>query len=413
MKNTKPMEESMRKKWVVISIVSLAMLTTSCGKKEEAVIEKPTLLQGVKIETIKLSPVEEDYEAVGTVRSKTTSVLSSKTVGNILAVHVREGDRVRIGQVLIEIDDRDTQAQLQKAQAGLREVQDVQEEIDQNIRAAESAKEAAEAGRSLAAATFKRYNTLLEQKSVSPQEFDEVQAKLKVAEAEVDRAERMLQALKAKKSQVLAKTEQVKADITSTQVYVDYGRILSPINGIVTSKQAEIGLLAAPGVPLLTLEDNSSYRLEVSVEDSMLKKIRLDTPVRISIDALEPQEFSSRVTEVVPASDPGSRSFMVKIDLFVGKGGPISQPVLRSGLFGKAHFPIGQKQILKVPQKAILQSGQLVGVFTVDPSNILRLRLIKTGKQYGDQMEVLSGLNDGDRIVVEGMERVKEGDRVQ
>jgi len=413
MKNTKPMEESMRKKWVVISIVSLAMLTTSCGKKEEAVIEKPTLLQGVKIETIKLSPVEEDYEAVGTVRSKTTSVLSSKTVGNILVVHVREGDRVRIGQVLIEIDDRDTRAQLQKAQAGLREVQDVQEEIDQNIRAAESAKEAAEAGRSLAAATFKRYNTLLEQKSVSPQEFDEVQAKLKVAEAEVDRAERMLQALKAKKSQVLAKTEQVKADITSTQVYVDYGRILSPINGIVTSKQAEIGLLAAPGVPLLTLEDNSSYRLEVSVEDSMLKKIRLDTPVRISIDALGPQELSSRVTEVVPASDPGSRSFTVKIDLFVGKVGSIGQPGLRSGLFGKAHFPIGQKQLLKVPQKAILQSGQLVGVFIVDSSNILRLRLIKTGKQYGDEMEVLSGLNDGDRIVVEGIERVKEGDRVQ
>ncbi|MBP1699899.1 MAG: Secretion protein HlyD, partial [Deltaproteobacteria bacterium] len=109
----------------------------------------------------------------------------------------------------------------------------------------------------------------------------------------------------------------------------------------------------------------------------------------------------------------GSRSFTVKIDLFVGRRGSVGQPDLRSGLFGKAHFPIGQKQILKVPQKAILQSGQLVGVFTVDSSITLRLRLIKTGKQYGDQMEVLSGLNDGDRIVVEGMEKVKEGDRVQ
>ena len=207
-------------------------------------------------------------------------------MGNILAVHVREGDRVRTGQLLIEMDDRDTRAQLQKAQAGLREVQDAQEEMDQNIRAAESARDAAEAGRSLALATFNRYKALLEQKSVSQQEFDEVQAKLKVAEAEVDRAGRMLQALMAKKSQVLAKQEQVKADITSAQVYVGYSRILSPMNGIVTSKQAEIGLLAAPGVPLLTLEDNSHYRLEVSVEDSMLRKIRLGTPVRISIDAL-------------------------------------------------------------------------------------------------------------------------------
>jgi len=319
------MEESMRKEWVIISIITLAIMIVSCGKKEEAVIEKPTTLQDVKIETITLSPVQEDYEAVGTVRSKTTSVLSSKTVGNILAVHVREGDRVQMAQLLIEIDDRDTQAQLQKAQAGLREVRDAEEEIDQNIYAAESARQAAEAGRSLAAATFKRYSTLLEQKSVSQQEFDEVQAKLRVAEAEVDRADRMLQALKAKKSQVLAKAEQVKADMASAQVYVGYSRILSPINGVVTSKQAEIGLLAAPGVPLLTLEDDSRYRLEVSVEDSMLNKIRLDTPVRIFIDALGPQEFSSRVTEIVPVSDPGSRSFTVKIDFFDGKGGAIGR----------------------------------------------------------------------------------------
>jgi len=403
----------MRKKWVVISIVSLAIMITSCGKKEEAITEKPTTVQGMKIETIKLSPVEEYYEAVGTVSSKTTSVLSSKTVGNILAVHVREGDRVRTGQLLIEIDDRDSRALLQKAQAGLREVQEALEEMDQNIRAAESARDATEAGRSLAVATFDRYKALLEEKSVSQQEFDEVQAKLKVAEAEVNRAGRMLQALTAKKSQVLAKMEQVKADISSAQVYLGYTRILSPINGIVTSKQAEIGLLAAPGVPLLTLQDNSRYRLEVSVEDSMLKKIRLDTPVRISIDALGSQEFSSRVTEIVPASDPGTRTATVKIDLFDEKGTSIGQPVLRSGFFGKAHFPVGQKQLLKISQKAILHRGQLVSVLIVDSSNVLRLRLIKTGKQYGDQMEVLSGLNVGDRILVEGVERVKEGDRVQ
>ena len=197
----------------------------------------------------------------------------------------------------------------------------------QNLR-----KEAAEAGRSLALATFNRYKALLEQRSVSQQEFDEVQAKLKVAEAEVDRAGRMLQALLAKKNQVHAKQEQVKADITGAQVYVGYSRILSPMNGIVVSKQAEVGLLAAPGVPLLTLEDHSHYRLEVSVEDSMLRKIRLGTPVQISIDALGPQEFSSQVTEIVPASDPASRSSTVKIDLFDGKGrsGESAGPSLRS-----------------------------------------------------------------------------------
>jgi RND family efflux transporter MFP subunit len=223
----------------------------------------------------------------------------------------------------------------------------------------------------------------------------------------------MLQALVAKKNQVLAKMEQARADVTSAQIYVGYSRITSPIHGVVVSKQAEIGLLAAPGVPLMTLEDNSLYRLEVSVEDSMLKQIRLGTPSRISIDALGLKEFSGRVTEIVPASDPGSRSSTVKIDLSEVKGDSGSRTLLRSGLYGRAGFPIGQKQILKVPLKAVLQHGQLVSVFVVDSSQVLHLRLIKTGKQYGDQLEVLSGLNDGDRIVVEGIERVREGDRVE
>jgi multidrug efflux system membrane fusion protein len=409
------MEESMRIKWVVISIVSLAMMIASCGKKEEAVIEKsaPLPIQGVKVETVNASPVAEEYEAVGTIRSKTTTVLSSKIMGNILAVHVHEGDHVRIGQLLIEIDDRDSRAQLQKAQAGLREVQDALGEMDQNIRAAESGKEAAEAGKALASATFNRYKALLEQRSVSQQEFDEVQAKLRIAEAEVDRAGRVIEALGAKKSQVLAKVEQAKADIAGAQVHVGYGRITSPTNGIVVSKQAEVGLLASPGVPLLVLEDPSHYRLEVSVEESIVKKIRLGTAAQVSIDALGPRKLSGEVAEIVPISDPASRSSTAKMDLFDEKGKIDSVPGLRSGLYGKARFNVGQKQTIQIPQKAILQRGQLVSVLIVDPSDVVRLRLIKTGKTYGEQTEVLSGINDGDRILVEGLEKAKEGDRVQ
>ena len=405
----------MRRIEIVISLILLTAMIVCCGKKEEAVGHKsaPVSIQDVKIETVKVSPVAEIYEAVGTVRSKTTTVLSSKTMGNILAVHVREGDRVQTGQLLIEIDDRDTQAQLQKAQAGLREVQDALVEIEQNIRAAESGKEAAEAGKILALATFNRYKALLEQRSVSQQEFDEAQAKLKVADAEVDRAGSMLQALSAKKNQMLARMEQVKADIASAQIYVGYGQITSPMNGIVVSKQAEVGRLAAPGVPLLTLEDPFRYRLEVAVEESMLKKIRVGTPVKISIDALGPKEHPAKVTEVIPISDPASRSFTVKIDLPDGQGRSGSRLALRSGLYGKARFSVGQIQAIQVPQKAILHQGQLVGVFVVDSSNAVHLRLIKTGKPYGDQTEVLSGINDGDRIIVEGMEKVKEGDRVE
>jgi membrane fusion protein, multidrug efflux system len=408
-------EEVMRRNRIVsvvlLSVVVIFSGLTSCGKKEEKAFEKSAPVQGLKTEVVKSGPVDEDYEAMGTVRSKTTSVLSSKNTGHILAIRAREGDRVRKGQLLAEIDDRDTQAQLRKAQAGLREVNDALQEIEENIRAAEAAVDAAEAGKVLAIATFERYKALLERASISRQQFDEVQAKLKISEAEKSRAEKTLEAVISRKNQVKARMDQAKEDLIAAQVYVGYSRILSPINGIVASKQADIGVLAAPGVALFTIEDDSHYRLEVSVEDSILKRIRVDAPVRICIDALGPEKVLSRIGEIVPASDPGSRSSIIKLDL-AGMKENAGLPILRSGLYGKACFPVGQKQNLRIPQKAVLNQGQLTGVYVVDPSSVVRLRLIKTGRDYGDLLEVLSGLNDGERIVVEGMDRIKEGDRV-
>jgi multidrug efflux pump subunit AcrA (membrane-fusion protein) len=119
------------------------------------------------------------------------------------------------------------------------------------------------------------------------------------------------------------------------------------------------------------------------------------------------------VGEVQPAADPASRSSIVKIDLPENLGKKGSARVLRSGLFGKARFAIGKRPIITIPPKAVLQQGQLSEVFAVDRDNRAHLRLLKTGRAYGDRVEVLSGINEGDRIIVEGMEKVKDGNRVE
>jgi RND family efflux transporter MFP subunit len=182
---------------------------------------------------------------------------------------------------------------------------------------------------------------------------------------------------------------------------------------MIASKQAEVGAMAAPGSPLLTIEDDTHYRLEANVEETMIGKIRLGEPVGVSIGVLGEQWFESRVGEVQPAADPASRSSIVKINLpeSLGKKGSIR--VLRSGLFGKARFPIGKRPIITIPQKAVLQQGQLSEVFAVDRDSRAHLRLIKTGRAYEDRVEVLSGINEGERIIVEGMEKVKEGNRIE
>jgi multidrug efflux pump subunit AcrA (membrane-fusion protein) len=386
-------------------ITSLVLLATACEKKQEAATERPAVASGIPTEIINTSSTSDYYEAVGTVRAKTNTVLSAKIVGSITALHAREGDRVRAGQTLIEIDNRDARSQVSRAQAGVREAQTGTDEVDKNIRAAESAKAAAEANKALAESTFKRYQVLRDRKSVSPQEFDEVETKYKVAIVEVERAERLLQSLTARKNMVNARIDSAQADVAVAQVQVGYARVTSPINGVVITKHAEVGSLAAPGTPLLTIEDNN-YRLEAAIEESQLRNIRLGAMALIAIDALGQEEMSGRVVEIVPTADPASRSYTVKIDL-------ASKSLLRSGLFGKARFLSGEREVLAVPSKAIVQRGQLSYVYVVDSLGIARMRLLTLGKQSGERVEVLSGLSNGERIVSDGTTLNREGVKVQ
>lgn len=390
---------------VGFAVILLGLFVSACGKKPQVAAEKPPVVTGVQLEKVAASSVDDFYEATGTVRAKNTTVLSSRIMGTVISLRVREGDKVSAGQTLIEIDNREAAAQLQKAQAGLRQAEQAVAEADQAGNAAQSAKAAAEANKRLTSTTLARYQTLLDRKSVSPQEFDEVKARAQVAEAEADRSAKMLEMLAAKKKQGQAQMDQAKADIASAQVFAGYARVVTPISGIVTAKQIDIGATATPGAPLLTIEDTSHYRLEAAVEESQIGKIKLKDRARVKIDAIGGEELDGTVAEVLPSADPMSRSYTVKIDV-------LSQS-LRSGLYGTARFLRGQRQAIAIPAKAITQRGQLLGVFVVDDSGIARLRLVKTGKSYGDRVEVLSGLTEGERVAVDGIAKLSDGVKVQ
>jgi RND family efflux transporter MFP subunit len=403
----------MNNKITMILTALLAIAMCSCGqKKEEAAKEKNPPVHGVKIEILRISPVEETYEAVGTVRPKTASILSSRVVGNIVAIHVREGDRVRAGQLLLEIDNRDAAAQLKKAQATLREAEEMMAEVETSIGASESAKAAAEADKALATSTFNRYRALFERGSVSQQEFEEAQARYLARTADAKRAHEVFLSSLARKKQALARIEQANAEVESTRLSLGYTRVLSPIAGIVAAKPAEVGTLATPGTPLLEVEDDTRYRLEVVVEESQSGKIHLGETVRLDITARGEKGWLGRVAEIGPAADPATRSFIVKVDLPEMPRKTEGRQMIRSGLFGKALFATGQRRILTVPEKAVIQRGQLQEVYVVDSADIVHLRLIKTGKVYGDRVEALAGIKDGEIIITEGVEAVREGSKI-
>jgi multidrug efflux pump subunit AcrA (membrane-fusion protein) len=396
---------------LTFAVVTLALAGASgCARKQEPATTAAPIVQGVKIETISLQSVDESYEVVGTVRAQYSSIVSSKVMGNIVAMKVREGDTVRAGQVLLEIDSREARIQTQKSGAGLVETKAALDEVDRNIKAAEYSQSAAEANRRLATSTFRRYQQLLARQSISPQEFDEVRARREMADAEAETAGRMRQSLEAKRRQVLARIDQAKADVAGSQVYSSFSRITAPINGIVVSRQADVGYMAAPGAPLLTIESGSDYRLEAAVQESQINKIHLRDQVQVQIDALGQQELAGTVVEIVPASDPASRTYLVKISIALPSS---NQQIIRSGLYGKARFITGQTQAITIPRKAVVENGQLTSVYVVDQSGIARMRLVRTGKTYSERVEMLSGLKEGEQIVVDGVEAVNDGSRVR
>lgn len=393
---------------LITLISSLIFFGGACGKKEETAPKKVPLAESlnVPISKVTVGAIENFYEATGTVKAKTTTQVSTNMMGRIVSFPVAEGDFVSRGQVLVEIDNRESQTQLQKANAGLKEAQAAIVEIDKSVIAANAGIKTAEANRVLAEQTFARYKELFERKSASGQEFDEAQSRLKMATSEVERAKANVQAILSKKQQINAKIEQAKADIAGTKVFEGYGKIVSPVSGIIVKKLAEQGATASPGIPLLSIEDSSQYRLEAAVEESNSKMVRIGNRVNVQIDAIGAGEFFGVVSEIVPSVDASSRSLTVKIDL-------PANSLLRTGLYGLARFPIAQKEGISVPQTAIIQRGQLTGVFAVNSDGIAQFHIVTTGKNSDGLVEILSGLSEGDEYVSADVSRVNDGVKVR
>ena len=256
-------------------------------RREANAAPAPELVRDVTLFTAQRTTVPDFVEATGTVRASQSAQLSSQVMGTITRVNVHEGDRVRRGEVLITIDEAQQRAAYSGANAGLQASQE-------NIAAAN-------ADYALAESTMKRYQMLYDKKSVSPQEFDEVKARLAAAKARRDAAH--------------AGRTQAEAGVSQASTAMGFTKIRAPFDGLVTAKLADAGAIATPGVPLLIVEDPGHFRLEATVDESKMGAVRLGEAVPVVIDALGEQAIAGKVVQIVPAADPASRTFTVKIDL--------------------------------------------------------------------------------------------------
>ena len=218
-------------------------------------------------------------------------------------------------------------------------------------------------------AEFERAKNLLTQEAINRSEFDVIEARYRVAKANLS-----------------------------------YTVIIAPFDGIVSEKRCDVGDLATPGKPLFIVEQPTEFRLEAHLPERFASAVQVGTKMRVSIEALGGGS-EGVVAEVIPVSDPATRSFLVKVDL-------PSSKTLKSGMFGRAQLVVGERTGLFVPKTAVRERGQLTFVFIVNEGRA-QMRLVKTGKITGDRIELLSGVQGGEQVIVSSNGEVTDGRRVQ
>ena len=355
---------------------SSAMLA-GCHPTEFA---SPTPAQTVQARVVesRQQDVPVTVRATGTLHARESATISTQVMGRIQQVLVHEGDEVRAGQTLAILDDATLRSASEQAQAG--------------VKAAENQQAAAQAEASLAASTLGRYKQLQAEKSVSPQEMDEVTRRAEAARSRVDA--------------VRAQRDAAKAQESGARAMLGYTRLSAPFAGVVTARMADPGTMAAPGVPLLQVDSNSPLQLQATIDESAIGSIRKGMKTSIVIDGVPKDELSGTVAEVVPAADPSSHSFLVKIDL-----APSTQ--LHAGMYGSAEFATGTHQAILMPRSAVVLRGSLSCIYVLDANGIAQLRSITLGAPQGEMVEVLSGVSAGEKLVDLPGDRDLAGKRIE
>jgi membrane fusion protein (multidrug efflux system) len=294
----------------------------------------------------------ETLTAVGAVQPRRKTDVSSQLTAVIKEIRVRPGDRVKNGDLLVVLDDRELNAQQREASALLS---------------------SAEADLATRSADFERVKRLRSSGTASAEEYSRIEGAFRVAEAQARRA---------------------KETIARIDVQLTYTRIAATDDDVVSERFADPGDLATPGKPILTVYDPKDLELHVHVPESLASGITLGRNLSVRIDATSWGAEAS-VREIVPLAQQTSRSVLVKLALPLATSAP-----LLPGMFGRAEIPVGRAERVLVPQDAVQRIGQLDLVEVAAEDGTLTRRFVRVGRIEGGRAEILSGLDGGERIAL-------------
>jgi len=293
--------------------------------------------------------IPQELPVMAQVMSQTLTQISSQVPGRVTKLHVEAGSRVRQGAPLVALSAEEFQARLRQAHAGVSQ---------------------ATAHLKQVSADHRRYQRLLKEGAVSPREFEAMEARYRTAQASL---------------------AQAQAQVQEAATLEHYTVVRAPRDGVVAQRRAAVGDLAQPGQPLLTLYNPQDLQVEGEVNDEYRSHLTPGMQVGLTIPAIH---YSGNValTEIFPISTTPSRTFKVRTER-------LAIPSLIPGLFARLSIPLGESRGLLIPQVAVRRVGQLTMVEVMKkgrPSS----RLVQLGKEVADQVEVLAGLQAGERILI-------------
>ncbi len=324
--------------------ISSLLIITGCDEQVEKSARSPLPQVEVRTETVALSTVPVQIELSGTLQAVEHATISARVAGQVVKLPVRIGSQVKKGDLLVKISAEEINARVRQAEVQL-------EQAKRNLARESKLLE-------VDASTREMVKTLEEQKQTSEAAFREAQTML------------------------------------------GYTELKAPFTGTVTDKRVEVGDLAAPGVPLLKLENGTALEVVIQVPEVLSHHLQLGTRLPLTIPAAG-LALEALVREISPTVDPASRTTQVKLVL-------PQTPGLRSGQFARVALVDGRPTTLLIKRGALRQNGQMQQVFVAEQGKA-RMRLVRTGAETDERIEVLSGLREGDRVILDPPAALRDG----
>ncbi len=325
---------------------------------------------------VALQNIPRTHAAVGTIRPLTETRIESQVSGQVLHVEVVASSQVKAGQVLVTLDSRRLSAKLEQAKQGL-------DYAKKSLNQAKNAQDEAKAGLDQAYAAYMRTKTLFDKDIVPSQKLEIDRAGYLQAKARLERTKEGVGA-------AATAIRQAKEVVKEASIGTDYTVIRSPSDGVVLERLIDPGDQAVPGKPLMVIQTSGSLRLEARVREGLIHKIHQGWDYNVQIQTIGTM-IRATIEEITPYADPDTRTFLVKAAL-------PETPGVYPGMFGRLLIPVDEIATLLIPDVAVTRVGQLEMVYVQQDNKKFKQVYVKTGRRFGDNIEILSGLTPNDTI---------------